>query len=158
MIGGWVVKYFVAYMTGDGGNAAADGCFTSHITGQWQPRLFLIVLLFMVAFIIFRGGNKAIESFSKVLMPLLVVGIVVFSLTIQYQDEAGVTRTGLESFWIYVVPLFNNYTYQVAVSVKGPSKGQFIRGPEELEYYGSGCRLTGRTFFICNPPGRCCIY
>lgn len=34
VIGGWVVKYFIAYLTGDGGNAAADGYFTDFISGE----------------------------------------------------------------------------------------------------------------------------
>ena len=113
VIGGWVVKYFVAYLTGSGSQAAEDGYFTGFITGEWQPIVLMAVFLFLVAFVIFRGVNKGIESFSKVLMPLLlllVVGIAVFSLTIRHQDDTGVTRTGLEGFWIYIIPDFSGMT------------------------------------------------
>ena len=33
VIGGWVVKYFLAFLTGDGLQAAEDGYFTGFITG-----------------------------------------------------------------------------------------------------------------------------
>ena len=34
VIGGWVVKYLMAYLTGDGASASADGYFTGFITGE----------------------------------------------------------------------------------------------------------------------------
>lgn len=129
VIGGWVVKYFAAYMTGEGSNAASDGYFTSYITGEVEPILYLMIFLFMVAFIIFRGVNKGIESFSKVLMPLLlllVVGIAVFSLTIRYQDESGAVRTGLEGFGIYVIPNLEGMTVKGFFTVLLDAMGQLF--------------------------------
>ena len=55
VIGGWVVKYFIAYLTGDGSNAAQDGYFTNYIAGDWQPALLMAIFLGVVAFIIYRG-------------------------------------------------------------------------------------------------------
>ncbi len=103
IIGGWVLKYFVAFLTGDGANTAADGYFTSFITGYFQPIVFDAVFLAAVAIIIYRGVNKGIESISKVLMPLLlvfVVAIALFSLTI----HGGEGRTGLEGLKVYIIP------------------------------------------------------
>lgn len=129
VIGGWVVKYFLAYLTGSGTAAAEDGYFTGFITGSWQPIVLLVVFLFMVAFIVFRGINKGIESSSKILMPillLLVVGIAVFSLTIQYQDESGVTRTGMEGFRIYVIPDLSGMTVKGFFTVLLDAMGQLF--------------------------------
>ena len=128
-IGGWVVKYFLAYLAGDGGSAAADGYFTGYITGTVEPLVFMIVFLLIVAVIIFRGVNHGIESFSKILMPLLllmVVGIAVFSLTISATDEAGVTRTGLEGFFIYVIPSFEGLTLKGFFTVLLDAMGQLF--------------------------------
>ena len=55
VIGGWVVKYFMAFLTGDGLQAAEDGYFTGFITGQWEPLILMILFLGAVAFIIYRG-------------------------------------------------------------------------------------------------------
>lgn len=129
VIGGWVVKYFLAYLTGEGTEAAADGYFTQYISGEWQPLLLMLLFLVVVAFIIFRGVNKGIESFSKVLMPLLlllVIGIAVFSLTIHYKDEAGVTRTGLDGFKIYVVPDLDGMTIKGFFTVLLDAMGQLF--------------------------------
>ena len=92
VIGGWVVKYFVAYLTGAAENAAQDTYFTDFITGDRQPMVFLVIFLFLVAFVVFRGVNKGIELSSKILMPLLlilIIGIAFFSLTIHYSDGSG---------------------------------------------------------------------
>ncbi len=129
VIGGWVVKYFLAFLTGSGIDAAEDGYFTGFITGSWQPIVLMAVFMLMVAFIIFRGINKGIESSSKVLMPvllLLVVGIAVFSLTIQYKDESGVTRTGMEGFRIYVVPDLSGMTVKGFFTVLLDAMGQLF--------------------------------
>lgn len=129
VIGGWVIKYFVAFLTGDGLQAAADGYFTGFITGDYQPIIMMAVFLFAVAFIIFRGVNKGIESSSKVLMPillLLVIGIAIFSLTISYTDESGVTRTGVEGLLIYAIPDFTGLTVKGFFTVLVDAMGQLF--------------------------------
>lgn len=129
VIGGWVVKYFMAYLTGEGTAAASDGYFTGFITGEIQPIVMLVIFLGVVAFIIFRGVNKGIESSSKIIMPillLLVIGIAVFSVTISYTDEAGVTRTGLEGLRIYVVPDLKGLTVKGFFSVLLDAMGQLF--------------------------------
>lgn len=129
VIGGWVLKYFLAYLMGDGSKAATDGYFTDFITGEEQPALLMVFFLFLVAFVIFRGVNKGIESFSKVLMPillLLVVGIAIFSMTIHYTDDAGVTRTGMEGFKIYVVPDLEGMTVKGFFTVLLDAMGQLF--------------------------------
>ena len=115
VIGGWVVKYFIAYLTGHGAETAVDGYFTGYITSDYQPILLMAVFLAVVAFIIFRGVDKGIESSSKIIMPiliLLVVGIAIFSLTIKHTDAEGVTRTGWEGFKIYIVRCHGTVVFQ----------------------------------------------
>lgn len=129
VIGGWVVKYFIAYLTGEGALTAEDGYFGSFITAEVEPILTMVVFLFIVAVIIFRGVNKGIESSSKIIMPvlfLLVVGIAVFSLTISHTDESGVTRTGLEGFGIYIIPNFEGLTVKGFFTVLMDAMGQLF--------------------------------
>lgn len=109
-IGGWVLKYLASFITGAGAKAAEDGYFTGHITSTWSPIIWLFVFLGITSFVVISGVEKGIEKFSRILMPillLLVVGISVFSLTINHTDASGVTRTGLEGFKIYVTPEFS---------------------------------------------------
>lgn len=89
----------------------------------------LLLFLFATAFVIFRGVNKGIESFSKILMPiliLLVVVIAIFSLTISHTDENGVTRTGLQGLMVYVVPNFEGMTIKSFFSVLLDAMGQLF--------------------------------
>lgn len=129
VIGGWVVKYLLAFASGQGVNAAADSYFTDYIGGVAQPVIFMAVFLLIAALIIYRGVNRGIESFSRIFMPvlfLMVVGIAVFSLTIRFTDADGVTRTGLEGFWIYVVPDFRGLTVKGFFSVLVDAMGQLF--------------------------------
>lgn len=129
VIGGWVVKYFLIYLTGSGESAAQEGYFSSFISGSYEPIIMLLIFLLATAFVIFKGVNKGIESFSKILMPillLLVVAIAIFSLTISHTDESGATRTGLEGFMVYVVPDFTGMTVQSFFTVLVDAMGQLF--------------------------------
>jgi len=89
-IGGWVLKYFIVYLSGGGTEAANEGYFDEYITGETEPVIWMMIFLVMVAVVVFRGVNKGIESFSKIIMPVLlvlVVAISIFSLTIEHTDE-----------------------------------------------------------------------
>ncbi len=128
-IGGWVLKYFIAYLTGNGMAAAEDGYFTGFITSDIEPLIMMFLFMFAVAFIIFRGVNKGIEASSQIIMPvllLLVVIIAVFSLTIKHTGADGVTRTGLEGFKVYVVPNFDGLTVKGFFSVLVDAMGQLF--------------------------------
>lgn len=129
VIGGWIVKYLVAFLTGDGVTASQDGYFTNFITGDVQPILFTIIFLCITAFVVFRGVEKGIESFSKIIMPLLLVlvlAIAIFSVTMKFTDAEGVTRTGLEGLKIYLVPNLEGLTVKQFFSVLLDAMGQLF--------------------------------
>lgn len=112
-IGGWVLKYFFTFLTGQGQVAATDGYFTSYISEQWQPIIWFVVYLVITSLTVFCGVNKGIEKMSKILMPILLIlimGISIYSLTLSYTDASGVTRTGLEGLKIYIIPNFSDIT------------------------------------------------
>lgn len=128
-IGGWVLKYFVDFATGKGFDAAADEYFTGYITQQIQPIIFMLIFLGITAFIIYCGVNKGIEKLSKILMPILLVlilGISIYSLTLNYTDEAGITRTGLDGLKIYLVPDFKNITLKTFFVTLMDAMGQLF--------------------------------
>ena len=129
VIGGWVVKYLLAYLTGEGAMAAQDGYFTQYISQEVQPIVLMLVFLFLVAFIIFRGVNKGIESSSKIIMPLLillVIGISIFSLTIRHTDAAGATRSGLDGLKVYLIPNLSGLTVRGLFTVLLDAMGQLF--------------------------------
>ena len=73
VIGGWVLKYFIVFLTGHGLEAAEDGYFTGFITSQTEPIVMFVVFLVICAVIIFMGVDKGIEKSAKIIMPVLLL-------------------------------------------------------------------------------------
>ena len=128
-IGGWVLKYLSVYLTGNGSAAAANTYFKAFTSGYWSPIVWFAIFLAATTLVVYKGVDKGIERFSRVLMPVLLVlilGISIFSLTLRHTDEAGVTRTGLEGFLIYVVPDFSGMTVSKFIVVLMDAMGQLF--------------------------------
>ena len=107
VIGGWITKYAVVYITGQAQAAAADDYFTAFITSSTSPVIFALLFMGVTAFIVYNGVEKGIEKVSKWMMPVLlvlVVVIAVYSLTISHTDASGQLRTGLQGFLYYLTP------------------------------------------------------
>ena len=124
VIGGWVLKYFIVFITGHGTDAAADGFFGGFITGEVEPVIMLAVFLAATMFVVIRGVNGGIEKMSKVLMPVLlvlVIGIAVFALTIRSED-----RTGLQGLKILVIPTLEGKSLNDVFTVVLDAMGQLF--------------------------------
>lgn len=128
-IGGWVTKYCFTFLTGGGAAAAEDGYFTNFITMEGEPIIWFLLYLGATIFIVFSGVNKGIEKYSKVMMPILIVLIVVisiYSLTLSHTDASGVTRTGLEGLKVYLIPDFTGMTLQRFFVILMDAMGQLF--------------------------------
>ena len=113
VIGGWVLKYLVAFLTGEAQATTDHAYFGGFITSQWSPIIYTVIFLAVCAVIVFMGVEKGIERFSKVLMPilfLLVIAIAIYALTLSRTGEDGKTVTGLDGLKVYVVPDLENVT------------------------------------------------
>ena len=129
-IGGWILKYLAAFLTGNAPAAAeADGYFGAFITSPVEPVIWFAVFLAATTFVVYKGVNAGIERMSKVMMPLLLVLIIciaVFSLTLSHTDESGVTRTGLEGLKFYLIPNFQGMTVSRLLTVITDAMGQLF--------------------------------
>ena len=128
-IGGWVLKYLAAYLTGGGMAATADNYFTGFITNPVTPIFWLAIFLGATVFVVYKGVDKGIERFSTTLMPILLIlilGIAVFSLFLRHTDASGITRTGLEGLKIYLIPDFEGMTLQKFMVVLTDAMGQLF--------------------------------
>ena len=113
VIGGWIVRYIVVYLTGQGQAAAQDSFFTDFITSPGQATLYAVLFMLFTAWIVFNGVEKGIEKYSRILMPVLlvmIVAIAIFALTLKHTDADGVTRTGLQGLAVYLTPSFKGLT------------------------------------------------
>ncbi len=128
-IGGWVLKYFLAFLTGHGADAAQDGYFTGFITSDVEPIVLMAIFVLVTAFIVFAGVNKGIEASSKVIMPILFVLVIcigIFSLTMKFTDAEGVTRTGLQGLKVLLIPNFEGLTFKGFFIVLLDAMGQMF--------------------------------
>ena len=113
VIGGWILKYLTAYLTGKGGMAAEDGFFTSFITSPVAPLVFMLIFLAITALIVFKGVEKGIEKFSATVMPglfIMIIGIAIYSLTLKHTGADGTVRTGMQGLMVYLTPNFEGLT------------------------------------------------
>ena len=91
--------------------------------------MWFVVYLVVTAAVVFMGVDKGIERLSKFLMPVLIVmilGISLFSLTLSYTDETGITRTGVQGFVVYAVPNFKGMTFQRFAGILMDAMGQLF--------------------------------
>ncbi len=129
VIGGWVLKYLVSYVMGQGKDMAVDGYFGGFITSQASPIVFMAIFMLITGVVVYLGVNKGIESTSKIIMPVLLVLIVaisIYSLTLSHTDDAGVTRTGLQGLGVYVIPSFEGMTLTKFFTVLMDAMGQLF--------------------------------
>lgn len=115
VIGGWVTKYAVIYLTGQGHAAAQDGYFASFISSPVSPVVFALLFMGVTGFIVYNGVEKGIERVSKYMMPVLLVLVAVvaaYSLTLRHIDENGTLRTGLQGFLYFITPHVKGMTVQ----------------------------------------------
>ena len=106
VIGGWILKYIVIYLTSSGKQAVADDCFTAFISSPSSVWYGLIFML-LTALIVYNGVEEGIERVSKFIMPVLlimVIGIAIFSLTLKTTLDDGTVRTGLQGLKVYMKP------------------------------------------------------
>ena len=112
VIGGWILKYILQFLTGGVQTAAQDDCFTSFTTSPgsvWYGLIFMLV----TAIIVYNGVEKGIERVSKTMMPVLLImvfGIACYSLTIKNTTDTGLVRTGLDGLRVYLTPDWSGMT------------------------------------------------
>ena len=85
VIGGWVIKYVVTFVTGAHADAASDGFFENMLASPAQQILFQFIFSAITTLVILRGVQKGIEKFSTILMPLLILlamVVAVYSITL----------------------------------------------------------------------------
>ncbi|WP_432630556.1 sodium-dependent transporter [Brotaphodocola sp.] len=115
VIGGWVTKYAVLYLSGQTEVAAGDQYFTSFITSPTAPVAFALLFMGVTSLVVYNGVQGGIERVSKYMMPVLLVLVVViagYSLTLQHTDESGQLRTGIDGFLYYLTPDFSGLTVE----------------------------------------------
>ena len=113
VIGGWVTKYFLTYVTGGGKEAASAEFFGNFISSPVEPILWFTLFIAVTALIVLFGVEKGVESVSKIMMPVLVVitvAIAIYALTLP---------DALDGLVYYVKPDFSKFSGMTVLAAMG---------------------------------------
>ena len=98
VIGGWVIRYLSAYVSGHGSELAQDGYFSGFISSGLSAEVCFLIFTIFTLVIIFAGVRNGVERVSKLMMPVLVVLSVIIAVY-------SVTRPGaLAGVKYFLVP------------------------------------------------------
>ena len=113
VIGGWVIKYLVEYITGHGDLLAFDEYFTSFISDGVSTEICFIIFALFTLLIIYAGVRNGIERVSRIMMPILVVLSVIIAVY-------SITRPGaLAGVKYFLVPNVQNFSWMTVVAAMG---------------------------------------
>lgn len=133
VVGGWSVKYLIQACTFSFGSPTADYAtqFGGFISSTWAPLVYTLIFLVLTAAANFSGVKNGIERFSKPMM-------VVLSITIILVAIRSVTLTGAgEGVKYLLVPDFDKISGRVLVTALGQAFMSLSIGIGILFTYGS---------------------
>lgn len=113
VIGGWVIKYLIGYLTGNGTGLAADGYFSTFISDGFSTEICFLIFAGITLGIIYAGVRNGIERVSKFMMPILVVLSVMIAIY-------SMTRPGaVKGIQYFLVPNLENFSWMTVVAAMG---------------------------------------
>ena len=113
VIGGWVIKYLAAFISGNGHNAAGDSYFGEFISGTAQPIIWFVIFITVTMAVVLLGVEKGIEKVSKVMMPVLVILSIFIAVYVMFLPGAW------EGVVYYIKPDFANFSLKTVIAAMG---------------------------------------
>ncbi len=113
VIGGWVTKYAVSYIGGQGTAMASDGYFGAFIASNLEPIGWFLLFMGVTALVVLFGVEKGIEKVSKIMMPVLVGLSIVVAVYVCFMPGAG------EGIKYYLIPDFSKFSIMTVVAAMG---------------------------------------
>lgn len=113
VIGGWVMKYFAVFATGQAHEAASPDFFGEFVSGTAEPLGWFALFLGVTAMVVLLGVNKGIEKVSKIMMPILVVLSLFIAIYSCFMPGAG------EGVKYYFIPNFSHFSIKTVLAAMG---------------------------------------
>ena len=113
VIGGWVMKYFSVFVSGNMSVAAKDGYFESFISKPFEPIGWFLLFIGLTALIVLFGVEKGIEKVSKWMMPLLVVLTLIIAVYGMFIPGA------MDGVIYYIKPDFSKFSATTVLAAMG---------------------------------------
>jgi NSS family neurotransmitter:Na+ symporter len=134
VVAGWTMEYLYLAFTNQLATVSSvelNQIFGNVTSGAWRPVFFMVVFMAMTAFIVKSGVNNGIEKYSKLLMPVLFVIIMLLCVRSVTLDGAF---AGLEFLFR---PDFTRITPHVVLEALGQAFFSLSLGMGVMATYGS---------------------
>ena len=132
VVAGWTLDYTYESLVGNLMSGSDFGqYFADFVASPWRPVLFLTIFLLITHYVVATGVEKGIERYSKIMMPLLLLIILVlavFSLTMP---------NAMEGIRFLLTPDFSRVTKDVVISAMGQAFFSLSVGMGTLATYAS---------------------
>jgi len=133
-VSGWTLEYlFLAFKDGFAGKdvTTLSAEFDAFRTNGLRPLIWQNIFMVFTAFIVFKGIKNGIEKYTKILMPLLLVIIIILGIR-------SVTLPGASEGLLFLFnPDFSKITGKVILEALGQSFFSLSIGMGTLITYGS---------------------
>jgi NSS family neurotransmitter:Na+ symporter len=133
VVAGWTLEYVYLAVTGSlsGTPAEINNIFETFMGDQFWPYFWTIIFLVMSAFIVLGGVKNGIEKYTKILMPLLLVLIIILDIKALTLPGAG---KGVDFLFN---PDFTKITPSVILAAMGQAFFSLSIGMGVIATYGS---------------------
>ncbi len=114
VVAGWILKYVVSAVTGELIQISDTAAyFMNFSTSTWEPLLYAVAFILLTHLVIVRGVQNGIERFSKLLMPLLFLLMLMLAV-------GSITMLGAsEGLRFLLQPDFSKITSEVVLNALG---------------------------------------
>ncbi|MBR2011217.1 MAG: sodium-dependent transporter [Clostridia bacterium] len=114
VIGGWVMKYIVGFVGGQGSLMASDTYFGNYIGSVAEPLVWFAAFIGITALVVLLGVDKGVEKVSKVMMPVLIVLVLFIAIYSMIAVDGA-----WEGVLYYIKPDFSKFSIMTVVAAMG---------------------------------------
>ena len=136
VVGGWIMKYVTISLTGGfevlkNDPEAAEVLFGSFVSSTWGPVVWQVLFMAICVYVIVNGVKGGIEKWSKIMMPLIILLLIVLAVR-------GLTLpNGSEGITFLFQPKFEDLNASSIVLALGHSFFTLSLGMGTMITYGS---------------------
>lgn len=134
VVAGWTLEYTVASAIGELSGAKDYAVFfNDFVSNPWKPVIYMALFILITHIIVVRGVKDGIEKFSKIMMPMLLLIIIILAI-------CSFTLPGAKDGLMFLLyPDFSKVTNKVILDAMGQAFFSMS--------IGMGCMCTYASYF-----------
>ncbi len=134
VVGGWTIDYFVKSLTFGFSSVSSEqlgSLFSQTVSSAVSPIIYMLVFLGITALIVIAGVKNGIEKYSKIMMPLLFVLVIIIAVRSVTLENA---KAGIDFLF---KPDFSKVTSQTFLDALGQAFFSLSVGSGSILTYAS---------------------